>query len=96
MSCGNGQADAGENCDDGNTSDGDGCSSDCQVLRALLLSLVDRCVPQVESCSTGDDGADKCYQCGDSMREGNEQCDDGNQLAGDGCSPDCAPEDTYQ
>jgi len=29
--CGNGNVDAGEACDDGNTADGDGCSAMCQV-----------------------------------------------------------------
>ena len=31
--CGDGVFDAGEVCDDGNTTDGDGCSSDCRRLR---------------------------------------------------------------
>jgi cysteine-rich repeat protein len=31
QSCGNGQVDDGEQCDDGNTIDGDGCSALCQV-----------------------------------------------------------------
>ncbi|HTJ47576.1 MAG TPA: hypothetical protein VL463_36010 [Kofleriaceae bacterium] len=30
-SCGNGTIDTGETCDDGNTSDGDGCSASCQT-----------------------------------------------------------------
>jgi len=29
--CGNGTLDAGEQCDDGNTADGDGCSATCQL-----------------------------------------------------------------
>src|SRR6185436_1304820 len=29
--CGNGQLDSGEDCDDGNTSDCDGCSASCRV-----------------------------------------------------------------
>ncbi len=29
--CGNGSVEPGEDCDDGNTSDGDGCSADCLV-----------------------------------------------------------------
>jgi TonB family protein len=44
--CGNGILEAGEQCDDGNTSDGDGCSSTCikdvlidpTALQALLAS----------------------------------------------------------
>ena len=30
-SCGNGIVDIGEQCDDGNTNDGDGCSADCLI-----------------------------------------------------------------
>src|SRR5262249_31703162 len=30
--------------------------------------------------------------CGDGKIQGKEQCDDGNTVAGDGCSPDCKPE----
>jgi cysteine-rich repeat protein len=41
-SCGNGIVDAGENCDDGNTLDGDGCSSDCRSedLQVYLVPYV--------------------------------------------------------
>jgi cysteine-rich repeat protein len=28
--------------------------------------------------------------CGDGVREGDEECDDGNTVGGDGCSPVCA------
>jgi cysteine-rich repeat protein len=30
--------------------------------------------------------------CGDGVKEGSEQCDDGNTVGGDGCSPTCAVE----
>ena len=30
--------------------------------------------------------------CGDGLPEGDEACDDGNALAGDGCAPDCTAE----
>lgn len=32
--------------------------------------------------------------CGDGFPEGDEQCDDGNQIQGDGCNNDCAPSGT--
>jgi cysteine-rich repeat protein len=35
QTCGNGHTDAGELCDDGNTSDGDGCSGRCRVEQYL-------------------------------------------------------------
>jgi cysteine-rich repeat protein len=46
--CGNGVVEAGEQCDDGNTNNGDGCSSTCQIevrpptaFRVNAMSLVD-------------------------------------------------------
>jgi cysteine-rich repeat protein len=30
--------------------------------------------------------------CGDGFRDGDEECDDGNAVAGDGCRPDCTAE----
>jgi len=37
--CGDGQPDAGEQCDDGNTTGGDGCSSSCQVETEFVCTL---------------------------------------------------------
>jgi cysteine-rich repeat protein len=37
--------------------------------------------------------ADCCPDCGDGVLGGIEQCDDGNNVAGDGCSPGCIDED---
>jgi cysteine-rich repeat protein len=31
-------------------------------------------------------------RCGNGVREGDEECDDGNLRAGDGCSPFCTKE----
>jgi cysteine-rich repeat protein len=69
LSCGNGTADAGEACDDGNTLDGDCCSSTCQVEAdgstcsdALDCTLGDTCasglcgVCQVGTPCTGPSG----------------------------------------
>ena len=36
------------------------------------------------SCAGSDDS-----ECGDGVREGDEECDDGNLLPGDGCDPSC-------
>lgn len=44
------------------------------------------------SCEAGFHCAEgQCVRdyCGDSIQNGNETCDDGNQRAGDGCSPSC-------
>ena len=36
--CGNGIVDAGEQCDDGNPIEGDGCDSNCTIIRCGLVS----------------------------------------------------------
>jgi cysteine-rich repeat protein len=33
--------------------------------------------------------------CGDAIRDGSEECDDGNIFSGDGCTPECTLEDGY-
>lgn len=78
-----------EVCDDGNTSNGDQCSSDC----------LNECVPPQywdgQSCQL-----DQSATCGDGILQSpnddgiNEQCDDGNTTSGDGCSEQCEIE-TY-
>ncbi len=42
--CGNGSVESGEECDDGNTSDGDGCSADCLVEGSGVPVLPESCV----------------------------------------------------
>lgn len=76
-----------EHCDDGNTEAGDGCF-ECEVEAGYI-------------CPGGHD----CYPrgCGDGFRDvpsgqggahgAGEECDDGNQISGDGCSAAC--EDEY-
>jgi cysteine-rich repeat protein len=41
-------------------------------------------------------GAASTGTCGDGKREGNEECDDGNTAANDGCNPVCKVEGGYQ
>ncbi|MEE2789452.1 MAG: DUF4215 domain-containing protein, partial [Myxococcota bacterium] len=71
--CGDAVTQPGEACDDGNTSDGDGCSSDCHAIEAGW-----RCDEM--PCTT---------VCGDGQTVGSEACDDGNTANGDGCAADC-------
>ncbi len=56
---------------------------------------------EFENCTNGVDddgdglldGADpNCHVCGDGRVDPGEQCDDRNQVAGDGCAPDCTRE----
>jgi cysteine-rich repeat protein len=53
--CGNGLVEAGEACDDGNTNDFDGCSSDCRLERALILKTV-TLLPGDQGCDLDGDG----------------------------------------
>jgi cysteine-rich repeat protein len=87
--CGNGITEPGEQCDDGNTTDGDGCEHDCK-----LPTCGNGIVDAGEECDDGNiDNTDGCIfpckhaVCGDGYVEaGVEECDDGNAVAGDGCT----------
>jgi cysteine-rich repeat protein len=91
--CGDGAIGIGEQCDDGNTTDGDGCSATCEVEGPCG----DGFVGAGEQCDDGNttpgDGCDASCQletvCGNGAKEGVEQCDDGNTISGDGCSAKC-------
>lgn len=85
-SCGNGQADNdAEQCDDGNTEGGDGCSKTCQFENPNEWDC-----PRTGNCTS-------LAVCGNSVRSSLEACDDGNASDGDGCSADCTQiEDGWQ
>ncbi|HXC50057.1 MAG TPA: DUF4215 domain-containing protein [Candidatus Limnocylindrales bacterium] len=93
-SCGDGNVDAQcEACDDGNTTDGDGCDSNC-----TLPACGNGVVSPGEGCDDGNradsDGCDSnCTPtaCGNGVRAGAEQCDDGNLVDDDGCDANCRP-----
>ena len=99
--CGNGVLDSGEECDDGNVLNGDGCSATC-VREGCGNGIVDVAIGEV--CDDGNtvDG-DGCSadcrtneRCGNGVidRELGEVCDDGNNASGDGCSADCLSVET--
>jgi len=67
-----------EQCDDGNTTSGDGCSDMCRF--------------EPGSFCPGPGVLCKKTVCGDGLKQGGEACDDGNVVAGDGCSPTCQTE----
>jgi len=91
--CGNGTIEGGaEQCDDGNTVDGDGCDRYC------ILEVCGNGFVQVgEQCDDGNvDNTDMCLNtcrnasCGDTfLHTGVEQCDDGGIVNGDGCDSAC-------
>ena len=79
--CSNGWRELGEECDDGNYADGDGCGRSCAVEMGWACSTITPGQP--DACSFG---------CGDRTVAGAEECDDGNLVPGDGCSPSCRAE----
>lgn len=83
--CGNGLLDAGEECDDGNSSDGDCCDADCQYETAG-----DPCSDD-DACSDGD----ACDGTGTCVSGGPLDCDDGNACTTDSCDAigGCANDD---
>ncbi len=84
----------GEECDDGNTVDGDGtCQANC-----LTPMCGDSIVDPAEECDDGNttNGDGTCQadcqdpECGDGIVDPGEECDDGNTTDGDGtCQADC-------
>ena len=91
--CGNGVVEEGEECDDGNTAAGDGCSGNCEVEPPAVCG--NGIVESGEYCddNNNDDGdgcsADCQNECGNGVVDLGEECDDGNNEDGDGCSADC-------
>ena len=93
--CGDGILQPGEECDDGNLSNKDGCLNDC-----LYAHCGDGYIwSGVETCDDGNDSdRDACTNdcqpaaCGDGfLWVGVEGCDDGNALNTDGCLENCTP-----
>lgn len=94
IKCGNEIVETGEECDDGNTTSGDGCSEICE--EEILPTCGDDNVDAGEECddgnnTNGDGCSKKCVIefCGDGKVRGAEQCDDANTTNGDGCSSTC-------
>lgn len=95
--CGNGESNIGEQCDDGNKNDGDGCSAKCSIEPNYVCDGS----PSVCKCASGYDDAnhdgicEKLDPCGNGQEDSGEQCDDGNKNNGDGCSAKCNIESNY-
>jgi fibro-slime domain-containing protein len=81
--CGDGQIEAGEQCDDGNTMSNDGCSATCQLEPGY------RCITPGVPCT-------RIWVCGNGTVDPGETCDDGNAASGDGCSSTCQLEPGWQ
>jgi len=78
--CGDGRLDFGEFCDDGNLDAADGCTDACRVTTGFV-------------CATVGTPCTLIQRCGDGVRSGREQCDDGGVCADDSectSATDCA------
>ena len=116
--CGDGIRAYGEACDDGNTKDNDGCSSRCRLEDGATCSANNvgsksKCtagtcgdgkIGHNEQCD-GTSGCDACKltnrvltKCGNGTinTSNGEECDDGNAIGGDGCSPTCQIESAFE
>jgi fibro-slime domain-containing protein len=82
--CGDKKLGAGEVCDDGNTSAGDGCAANCKTIENGGQGW--DCTRVGFLCKT---------VCGDGYKRGQEQCDDGNPNSNDGCSSTCKIEEGH-
>ena len=80
--CGDGIIEAGEQCDDGNSMPGDGCSGTCQIEPNYV-------------CPTPGQPCVSTVVCGDGVVGPGEGCDDGNSVSSDGCSSICQIEPGY-
>jgi cysteine-rich repeat protein len=115
-SCGDGQVQTGEECDDGNATPGDGCENDCRYTCVSSDATRDCAAPDAchENGTCDDDTTHRCTPgasltdgtacgsgqiclqgvcgasvCGDGYVDAalGEECEDGNNTAGDGCEP---------
>ncbi|PIR48251.1 hypothetical protein COU80_05480 [Candidatus Peregrinibacteria bacterium CG10_big_fil_rev_8_21_14_0_10_55_24] len=84
--CGNALLEPGEQCDDGNTSGGDGCNAVCKLEFSFTPPLEAEPVLVQE---IADREQMIIRGCGDGVLQAGEQCDDANAFAGDGCSSSC-------
>jgi len=102
--CGDSDRAADEECDDGNTRNGDGCDSQCRVEEVPAPECGNREQEADEACDDGNtrngDGCDSqcrveeapAHECGNGDQEAGEECDDGNRRNADGCSAECRRE----
>lgn len=87
--CGDSTPDPGEECDDGNLANGDGCSASCTVEPGSdCTEAMAGSPPTPSACYVG--------TCGDAVQSDGETCDDGNAVQGDGCDSACLVEAGFE
>jgi cysteine-rich repeat protein len=80
-----------EECDDGNSVNGDACDTNCTTPRCGngAVDPGEQCDDGNTNNSDGCDNACKIPGCGNGAVDPGEQCDDGNATNGDGCDNNC-------
>ena len=99
MSCGNGEIDPGEECDNAIANNDELTGASVCRTNCRRPYCGDGVIDEGEACDDGVDGdrldgcSDFCTRlgrCGDGVvQDAVESCEDGNQISGDGCSSDC-------
>lgn len=90
LGCGDGVLTPPEECDDGNDSDTDDCTSECKES-----ACGDGTLQTGEDCDDGNrvntDSCAECQmaRCGDGFEQIGEDCDDGNSIDADKCTNRC-------
>ncbi len=82
--CGDGVLGGIEQCDDGNTVVGDGCTATCGVEAGYTCPMPGAACKKIEVCGDGVVDLDI-----------GEQCDDGGAISGDGCTATCILEPNF-
>ncbi len=92
--CGDGKRDPGEQCDDGNDDDADGCTTACTVCGDGIVEPGEECDDGNLVSGDGCDANCRFTGCGNGIVTAGEECDYGDTVAGDCCSPACRFEPT--
>jgi len=82
----------GEQCDDGNYINGDGCNLNCE-LETVVEEVEETVVEVIEENCEDKELCQIKTRCGDGVVNNDEQCDDGNSIHDDGCTNLCQIEE---
>ena len=91
VDCGDGVINSGEECDDGNAVQSDGCTNNCTICGNGMTTAPEQCD---DGNLIDDDGCDancRTTACGNGILTSGELCDDGNVTSNDGCDENCTP-----